>query len=84
VFRPKKARIKLHTLALLPLLYSSENWTIRARDAGRITAAQMKYMRRTAGYTWTDYKTNTEIAKELNITQSQTKYRTKRETGYNM
>jgi hypothetical protein len=28
---------------------------------------QMKYMR-TAGYTRTDHKTNTEIAKELNIT----------------
>jgi hypothetical protein len=28
----------------------------------------MKYMRRTAGYTWTDYKTNTQIAKELKIT----------------
>jgi hypothetical protein len=28
----------------------------------------MKYMRRRAGYTWTDYKTNTEIAKELKIT----------------
>ena len=26
-------------------------------------------MRRTAGYTWTDYKTNTQIAKELKITQ---------------
>jgi len=25
-------------------------------------------MRKTAGYTWTDYKANTEIAKELNIT----------------
>jgi hypothetical protein len=25
-------------------------------------------MRRTAGYTWTDIKTNTEFAKELNIT----------------
>jgi hypothetical protein len=25
-------------------------------------------MRITAGYTWTDYKTNTEIAKELKIT----------------
>jgi hypothetical protein len=25
-------------------------------------------MRRTAGYTWTDHKTNTEFAKELNIT----------------
>jgi len=28
----------------------------------------MKYMRRIAGYTWTDYKTNTQIAKELKIT----------------
>jgi ABC-type ATPase involved in cell division len=42
--------------------------TIKARDVTRITAAEMKYMRRTAGYTWTDHKTNTEIAKELNIT----------------
>jgi len=29
----------------------------------------MKYMRRTAGYIWTDYKTNAQIAKELKITQ---------------
>ena len=28
----------------------------------------MKYMRKTAGYAWTDYKTNTEIAEEINIT----------------
>jgi len=28
----------------------------------------MKYMRKTAGYIWTDYKTNTEFAKELNKT----------------
>jgi hypothetical protein len=33
-------------------------------DARRITAAEAKYMRRTAGYTRTDYKTNTQIAKE--------------------
>jgi len=26
------------------------------------------HMRRTAGYTWTDYKTNEQIAKELKIT----------------
>jgi hypothetical protein len=26
------------------------------------------YMRKAAGYTWRDYKTNTEIAKELNMT----------------
>ena len=56
-FRPqktlKKTRIKLHnTLALQVLLYGSETWTIKASDARRITAAEMKYMRRTAGYTW--------------------------------
>jgi len=28
----------------------------------------MKYMRRTAGYTLIDYKTNAQIAKELRIT----------------
>jgi hypothetical protein len=28
----------------------------------------MKYMRRTAGYTWTGYKTNTQVTKELKIT----------------
>ena len=49
-----------HTLALPVLLYGSETWTIKASDARRITAAEMKYMRRTAGYTWTDYKTNAQ------------------------
>jgi hypothetical protein len=49
----KKRRIKLYnTLALPVLLYGSETWTIKARDARRITAAEMKYVRRTAGYTW--------------------------------
>jgi len=52
-----------NTLALSALLCSSENWTIKARDARRITAAEMKYMRETGRYTWADYKTNTEIAK---------------------
>jgi hypothetical protein len=73
VFRPqkplKKSRIRLHnTLAFPVLLYGSETWTIKAIDARRISAAEMKYMRRTAGYTWTDHKTNTQIAKELKIT----------------
>jgi hypothetical protein len=39
------------------LLYGSETWTIKLRDARRITAAEMKYMR-TAGNIRTDYKTN--------------------------
>ena len=34
------------------MLYGSETWTVKASDARRITAAGMKYMIRTAGYTW--------------------------------
>jgi hypothetical protein len=69
VFKPKKTKIKLYnTLALPTLLYSSEYWTIKARDTTRITASEIKYMRLPAGYTWTDHKTNADTAKELNIT----------------
>jgi len=39
------------TLALPVLLYGSETWTIKASDARRITAAELKYIRRTATYT---------------------------------
>jgi len=49
-------------------MYGSETGTVKARDARIITAAEMKYMRRTAGYTRTDYKTNAQITKELKIT----------------
>jgi len=46
----KKTRIKLYnTLALPVLLYGSETWTIKARNARRISEAEMNYMRRTAG-----------------------------------
>jgi hypothetical protein len=36
---------------------------------GHISATpEMKHVRKTAGYTWTNYKTYTQIAKELKIT----------------
>jgi len=41
-------------------------------------------MRKTAGYIWTDYKSNTEIAEELNITPVWTIYRNTVESGCNM
>jgi hypothetical protein len=50
------------------LLCGSENGNVKARGGRRITAAEMKYMRSTAGYTWTDYKTNTQITEELKLT----------------
>jgi len=49
-------------------IYDISHLRVKARDGRRITAAEMKYMRRTAGYIWTDYKTNAQIAKELKIT----------------
>jgi hypothetical protein len=54
VFRPqktlKKTIIRLYnTLALPVLLYGRETWTIKTRDARRITAAEIKYMRRRGG-----------------------------------
>jgi len=72
VFTPqntlRKTRIQLYyTLARPVLLYGSETWTPKVRGARRITQTEMKYMRRTAGYTWTDYKTNAQITKELKI-----------------
>jgi hypothetical protein len=38
------------------VLYGSENWTIKARDARRVKAAETKCMRKTAGCTWTACK----------------------------
>jgi hypothetical protein len=57
-----------NTLALPVLLYGSETGTVKARNARRIKKKKMKDMRRTAGYIWTDYKTNAQIAKKLKIT----------------
>jgi hypothetical protein len=63
-----KRRIKLHNTLTLPvLLYGSETWTIKASDGRRITAAEMKFTRRTVGYTWEDYKNNTNFGKIAGI-----------------
>jgi hypothetical protein len=69
VFRPKKhlkkTRIKLHNTPAIPTLqYGSENWTITAGDAKKVTAEEMEYVRRTAGCISIDHKMNTDIAKE--------------------
>jgi hypothetical protein len=73
MFRPqgtlKETRVKSrNTMALSASLPRSKNWDIRAREARRITATEMKYMRKSVGYTRTDYKTNKGIANELNST----------------
>jgi hypothetical protein len=71
-----------NTSALPPLLYDSENLTIKQETQEELTEAEIKYMRKTAECTWTDYKANTETAK--NKPQFWTKYRTKKDTGYDI
>jgi hypothetical protein len=55
------------------LLYGSESWTIEAKDKARQISAEMKFMRRTAGYIWSYFKQNTEILEELKFTPIQDK-----------
>jgi hypothetical protein len=55
-------------LALPVLLYGSETWTLKSKDKSRLTAAEMRFMRKTEKYTWRDHKTNEEIINELKVT----------------
>ena len=50
------------------MLYGSGNFTIKVTDTRRITTTEMKCMRITGGYARKDYKSNTDTAKDLNIT----------------
>jgi len=56
------------TLVLPTFLYGSENWTLTALQRRRIETAEMKLLRRLAGYTLYDHKTNDYIHRELRIT----------------
>ncbi|KAJ4434368.1 hypothetical protein ANN_22927 [Periplaneta americana] len=61
-------RIKIYnTLALPTLLYGSEIWTLKKKDMNRIKATEMKFFRRTAGYTLLDRKRNEEILEQLEV-----------------
>jgi hypothetical protein len=72
VLKPSKVqrqiRLRIYiTLAIPILLYGSEAWTLKEQDKSRITAAEMKFMRTTAKYTWQDHERNQEITEELKI-----------------
>jgi hypothetical protein len=64
----KQTRIEVYkTLARPILTYISEAWTIRKSDRTRITANEMKFLRRTAEYTQLDKNRNIEIPREFKI-----------------
>jgi len=68
VIDPKTILKIYNTLVLPTLLYGSENWTLTASQRRRIEGAEMKLLRRLAGYTLYDHKTNDYIRRELRIT----------------
>jgi hypothetical protein len=64
----RQTRLRIYnTLAIPILLYGSEAWTLKEQDKSRITAAEMKLLRKTAKYTWQDHKQNRDITEELKI-----------------
>ncbi|KAJ4448800.1 hypothetical protein ANN_00191, partial [Periplaneta americana] len=72
IFRPtlvqKHTRTRIYkTLARPILCFGSEAWMIRNIDSQRLTAAEMRFMRRTAGYTRMDHIRNFDIMKGLQI-----------------
>jgi hypothetical protein len=72
IFKPsldqKHIRIKVYmTPGKSVLTNGSEVWAIRKSDRTRITANEMKFLRRTAGYTKLGKKRNIEIFRELKI-----------------
>jgi hypothetical protein len=50
------------------LYYGSEIWTLTEQDKSRLKASEMKFLRRTAGYTLLDHKKNEDVLQELNTT----------------
>jgi transposase len=62
-------RIRIYkTLARPVLSYGSEAWTIRT-DERRLISAEMRFLRRTAGYTRWGHKRNEDILTELQMSQ---------------
>jgi hypothetical protein len=58
----KSSRMKIYnTLAIPTLIYGSEIWTLTQEDKSRLKASEMKFLRRTAGYTLLDHKKNEDI-----------------------
>jgi hypothetical protein len=75
----KSSRMKIYnTLAIPTLIYGSKIWTLTQEDKSQLKASEMKFLRRTVGYTLLDHKKNEDILQELNTTpvlEKITKYR---------
>jgi hypothetical protein len=74
IFRPslvsRHTKMSIYkTLARPVLSYGSDAWAIRKTDEKRLTSAEMRFLRRTAGHTRWDHKRNEDILTELQVSQ---------------
>jgi hypothetical protein len=74
IFKPslvsRHTRIRIYkTLATPVLSCGSEAWTIRRTAERILISAEMRFLRRTAGYTCWDHKRNEDILTELQVSQ---------------
>jgi len=53
-----RTKITVYKISTVDADYRSKAWTICKRTESRITAAEIKLLRRTADYTRLDYKNN--------------------------
>ena len=80
-----KTTIKLRNIPAVPaLLHGSENWTVKGRNTRRKAAAGMKYVRSTAGCTWTDHKKTQTLQKNKTYPPVWIKYTKTEVTGCNI
>ena len=61
-------QIKFYKVMAIPvLMYGSENWSLNRSDKRKIEAAEMRFLRPTAGYTFWDKKRSSDIRGQLVI-----------------
>lgn len=65
----RETRLRVYNTFAIPMLtYGCEVWALKKSDKRRITAVEMKFLRRSAGYTLLDKKRNEVIQEELGVT----------------
>jgi len=63
----KLTRLQRYTLTLSTLLHDTKTWTLKDQQKSRITAEEMKFLRKTAKYAMFAHKRYDNICKECKI-----------------
>jgi hypothetical protein len=63
-----ETKLRLHNICSKPaLFYCSEAWVINKRDAQKLQAAQMRFLRPLLGFTRLDHQRNSDIRQKLEV-----------------